>query len=247
MVLPFASRTIYNISFILFFVVLKYSVPAFFVKLFSFFVSPKSIRFISVIGHRPAHISVSTLTVLWPDQTDRYAWSRPSKLTNIWHILFTSWNVNVVTLGCDYLEFGSIFGVIVVDCGLMKSVRVAAGKDFQLNIVCFVYVLGHAQNEKAMPSTSRPRGYTGASSSSGGRSAQNTPMSERQQMALLIQMTSSSNQAGKSCGNHAVTMHSNFVNFPVFCRTQNSVRTVILQLDQEIAMSVARQLCMWQL
>lgn len=52
------------------------------------------------------------------------------------------------------------------------------------------------QNVKAMPSTSRPRGFTGASSGSGGRSATNTPMSERQQMALLIQMTSS------SAGNH---------------------------------------------
>lgn len=59
----------------------------------------------------------------------------------------------------------------------------------------------HSQNEKAMPSTSRPRGFTGAASGSGGgRSAPNTPMSERQQMALLMQMTSSSNQAGELCG-----------------------------------------------
>lgn len=49
----------------------------------------------------------------------------------------------------------------------------------------------------SMPSsTSRPRGYTSGSSGSG-RSAPNTPMSERQQMALLMQMTSSTNQAGE--------------------------------------------------
>lgn len=55
------------------------------------------------------------------------------------------------------------------------------------------------KNVKAMPSTSRPRSFSGAAAASGGRSAQinATPMSERQQMALLMQMTSSSNQAGK--------------------------------------------------
>ena len=57
------------------------------------------------------------------------------------------------------------------------------------------------QNVKAMPSHPRPRGFSsggGSGSSSSGRSAaQNTPMSERQQMALLMQMTSS-NQAGKN-------------------------------------------------
>lgn len=46
-----------------------------------------------------------------------------------------------------------------------------------------------------MPSHPRPRGFSsGGGSSSSGR-AQNTPMSERQQMALLMQMTST-NQAG---------------------------------------------------
>lgn len=49
-----------------------------------------------------------------------------------------------------------------------------------------------------MPSNPRPRGFSsggGSGSSSSGRSAaQNTPMSERQQMALLMQMT---NQAGE--------------------------------------------------
>lgn len=48
---------------------------------------------------------------------------------------------------------------------------------------------------KRMPSTSRPRNVAGGSGTSG-RSATNTPMSERQQMALLMQMTSSSNQSG---------------------------------------------------
>lgn len=47
-----------------------------------------------------------------------------------------------------------------------------------------------------MPSTSRPR-VTGGSGAIGRLSA-NTPMSERQQMALLMQMTSASNQAGKT-------------------------------------------------
>lgn len=47
---------------------------------------------------------------------------------------------------------------------------------------------------KKMPSTSRPR-VTGGSGAIGRLSA-NTPMSERQQMALLMQMTSASNQAG---------------------------------------------------
>lgn len=65
-----------------------------------------------------------------------------------------------------------------------------------LLFVRFLLMADRGQNVKAMPSTSRPRGFTGASSSSGGRSAPNTPMSERQQMALLMQMTSSSNQAG---------------------------------------------------
>lgn len=46
-----------------------------------------------------------------------------------------------------------------------------------------------------MPATPRPRGFSGASSSSG-RPSTNTPMSERQQMALLMQMTSPSNQLG---------------------------------------------------
>lgn len=47
-----------------------------------------------------------------------------------------------------------------------------------------------------MPSTSRPRIYQSGPSGSGRSGAPNTPMSERQQMALLMQMTSSSNQAG---------------------------------------------------
>lgn len=46
-----------------------------------------------------------------------------------------------------------------------------------------------------MPATPRPRGFSGASASSG-RPSTNTPMSERQQMALLMQMTSPSNQSG---------------------------------------------------
>lgn len=45
---------------------------------------------------------------------------------------------------------------------------------------------------KKMPSTSRPR-VTGSSSGIG-RIPANTPMSERQQMALLMQMTSANNQ-----------------------------------------------------
>lgn len=47
---------------------------------------------------------------------------------------------------------------------------------------------------KKMPSTSRPR-VTGGSGGIG-RIPANTPMSERQQLALLMQMTSASNQAG---------------------------------------------------
>lgn len=48
---------------------------------------------------------------------------------------------------------------------------------------------------KKMPSNhTRPR-VTGGSGAMGRLSA-NTPMSERQQMALLMQMTSASNQAG---------------------------------------------------
>lgn len=47
---------------------------------------------------------------------------------------------------------------------------------------------------KKMPSTSRPR-VTGGSGGIG-RLTANTPMSERQQMALLMQMTSANNQAG---------------------------------------------------
>ncbi|XP_037039345.1 ankyrin repeat domain-containing protein 11 isoform X1 [Bradysia coprophila] len=55
------------------------------------------------------------------------------------------------------------------------------------------------QNVKAMPSHPRPRGFSSGSSSSGRSAAQNTPMSERQQMALLMQMTSS-NQVELSPG-----------------------------------------------
>ncbi|XP_058466584.1 ankyrin repeat domain-containing protein 11 isoform X2 [Malaya genurostris] len=43
-----------------------------------------------------------------------------------------------------------------------------------------------------MPSTSRPRGMSGTGSGGSGRPAVTAPMSERQQMALLMQMTSSS-------------------------------------------------------
>ncbi|XP_053683345.1 ankyrin repeat domain-containing protein 11-like isoform X1 [Sabethes cyaneus] len=43
-----------------------------------------------------------------------------------------------------------------------------------------------------MPSTSRPRGMSGPGSSGSGRPTVTTPMSERQQMALLMQMTSTS-------------------------------------------------------
>ncbi|XP_055315385.1 ankyrin repeat domain-containing protein 11 isoform X2 [Sitodiplosis mosellana] len=50
-----------------------------------------------------------------------------------------------------------------------------------------------------MPSTSRPR-VTGSSSGIGRISA-NTPMSERQQMALLMQMTSANNQSDAAPGN----------------------------------------------
>lgn len=50
----------------------------------------------------------------------------------------------------------------------------------------------------AMPASSRPRGVSsiggaGGGGGSGGRSANNAPMSERQQMALLMQMTNSGN------------------------------------------------------
>lgn len=52
-------------------------------------------------------------------------------------------------------------------------------------------------NKRKMPATPRPRGFAGGSSGSI-RSATNTPMSERQQMALLLQMTSNANnQAGE--------------------------------------------------
>lgn len=62
--------------------------------------------------------------------------------------------------------------------------------NFRLDFLCIMF-----QNaSKKMPSTSRPR-ITGGSSSTG-RAATNTPMSERQQMALLMQMTSSNNQTG---------------------------------------------------
>lgn len=48
----------------------------------------------------------------------------------------------------------------------------------------------------AMPYTPRPKGFSGASNSSR-TAASNTPMSERQQMALLMQMTSNNpNQSG---------------------------------------------------
>lgn len=52
-----------------------------------------------------------------------------------------------------------------------------------------------------MPSTSRPRNYTSGPNGSG-RSAPNAPMSERQQMALVMQMHTSNqttqSQAGMS-------------------------------------------------
>uniref|UniRef100_A0A8W7PYA1 Uncharacterized protein n=3 Tax=gambiae species complex TaxID=44542 RepID=A0A8W7PYA1_ANOCL len=51
-----------------------------------------------------------------------------------------------------------------------------------------------------MPSSSRPRGMSGAGSGGSGRPAVTTPMSERQQMALLMQMTSGSNDAEMSPG-----------------------------------------------
>lgn len=63
-----------------------------------------------------------------------------------------------------------------------------------------------------MPSTPRPRGFAGGASGSV-RSATNTPMSERQQMALLMQMTSSSNnQSGMQI----------FWNNIIFLLTKNS-------------------------
>lgn len=46
-----------------------------------------------------------------------------------------------------------------------------------------------------MPNPTRPRGLSG-SANSARPSASTAPMSERQQMALLMQMTSSSNDAG---------------------------------------------------
>lgn len=46
-----------------------------------------------------------------------------------------------------------------------------------------------------MPSTSRPRNFASGSNNTG-RTATSTPMSERQQLALLMQMTSNTNQAG---------------------------------------------------
>lgn len=49
----------------------------------------------------------------------------------------------------------------------------------------------------AMPYTPRPKGFSGASNSSRTAASNNTPMSERQQMALLMQMTSNNpNQSG---------------------------------------------------
>ncbi|EDS26714.1 conserved hypothetical protein [Culex quinquefasciatus] len=48
-----------------------------------------------------------------------------------------------------------------------------------------------------MPSQSRPRGITGPGSGSSGRPAVTAPMSERQQMALLMQMTSSTGAEGE--------------------------------------------------
>lgn len=70
-------------------------------------------------------------------------------------------------------------------------------------IILFIYLLVLyicrsiicTYNVIAMPATPRPRGFSGASTSSG-RPSTNTPMSERQQMALLMQMTSPSNQSG---------------------------------------------------
>lgn len=60
----------------------------------------------------------------------------------------------------------------------------------------------HWQDVSGMPSSSRPRGMSGAGSGGSGRPAVTTPMSERQQMALLMQMTSGSNDAGTGLRAH---------------------------------------------
>nr|XP_022911755.1 ankyrin repeat domain-containing protein 11 [Onthophagus taurus]XP_022911764.1 ankyrin repeat domain-containing protein 11 [Onthophagus taurus] len=55
-----------------------------------------------------------------------------------------------------------------------------------------------------MPSSVRPKSYTG-----GSRTLPVTPMSERQQMALLMQMTSSSNEASRSPSNSTNSSSNN--------------------------------------
>lgn len=66
---------------------------------------------------------------------------------------------------------------------------------------CLFTSLALVQDVSGMPSTSRPRGMSGTGSGGSGRPAVTAPMSERQQMALLMQMTSTGpgNEGGK-CG-----------------------------------------------
>lgn len=57
---------------------------------------------------------------------------------------------------------------------------------------------GNNSHGSTMPASSRPRGtsVTASSGSSSGRGANNAPMSERQQMALLMQMTNAASPTG---------------------------------------------------
>lgn len=60
-----------------------------------------------------------------------------------------------------------------------------------------------------MPSHPRPRNYTSGSNGSG-RSAPNAPMSERQQMALVMQMHTS-NQSNQGSQSQAGRLYQNSV------------------------------------
>lgn len=94
--------------------------PRVLVKVFSIFVSPKSNISFPVIGHRPAHISVSTPAVVLSDQADRYALITTIKfhkhLTYFVYIL----NVNVVRLECDFLILEASCDVFLA-FGLLES------------------------------------------------------------------------------------------------------------------------------
>lgn len=66
--------------------------------------------------------------------------------------------------------------------------------NFARDLFCIFWSIMFQNVNKKMPSTSRPRV---SGSGTAGRISTNTPMSERQQMALLMQMTSNANQPGK--------------------------------------------------